>query len=150
MAPEESNDPLDERRWRGELLAAARAEALVELAERCVAGGGTELAGEPTIGMVPLCVREPVVGERFLLADVLVTAAEVEHRGRRGWAMRLGDDQEAAVAAAVCDAEAAAGGELTAAIDELCRLTAAELEAQDAAEWAELAPTEVHFEELDR
>jgi len=45
--------------------------------------------------------------ERFILADVLATQAGVEHRGERGWAMRLGDDTAATLAAAICDAEAA-------------------------------------------
>jgi alpha-D-ribose 1-methylphosphonate 5-triphosphate synthase subunit PhnG len=114
-----------------------------------MAGGDTRLTGEPTVGTVPLCVREPVVGERFLLVDVLVTQAEVDHRAERGWAMRLGDDKAAAVAAAICDAEAASGGGLLNEIDALCLATERTLAQRDAAEWAELVPTEVRFEELD-
>ncbi|HEY1734397.1 MAG TPA: hypothetical protein VGG23_08120, partial [Acidimicrobiales bacterium] len=66
----------------------------------------------------------------------------------RGWAMRLGDDKAAAVAAAICDAEAATGQGLTTEIDALCVDTERIVAARDAAEWAELAPTEVRFEEL--
>src|SRR6202020_871071 len=137
-----------EREWRSELLAAAEAPALIALAERCMASGDTRLTGEPTVGTVPLCVREPVVSERFLLVDVLVTQAEVDHRAQRGWAMRLGDDKAAAVAAAICDAEAASGRGLITEIDALCRATERALADSDAAEWAELVPTEVRFEEL--
>jgi alpha-D-ribose 1-methylphosphonate 5-triphosphate synthase subunit PhnG len=137
------------REWRSELLAEADAKALIELAEQCMAGGETRLAGEPVVGMVPMCVREPVVGERFLLVDVLVTQAEVDHRSERGWAMRLGDDKTATVAAAICDAEAAGGFGLTGQIDALCLATEHAMAHREAAEWAELLPTEVRFEELD-
>jgi alpha-D-ribose 1-methylphosphonate 5-triphosphate synthase subunit PhnG len=137
------------REWRSELLAQADGGALVELAERCMATGDTHLAGEPVVGMVPMCVREPVVGERFLLVDVLVTQAEVDHRSERGWAMRLGDDKAATVAAAICDAEAAGGVGLTGEIDALCLATAQTMAHREATEWAELLPTEVRFEELD-
>jgi alpha-D-ribose 1-methylphosphonate 5-triphosphate synthase subunit PhnG len=105
--------------------------------------------GEPVVGMVPISIREPVVGERFLLVDVLVTQAEVDHGSERGWAMRLGDDKAATVAAAVCDAEAAGGFGLTDRIDALCRATEHALAQREAAEWAELLPTEVRCEELD-
>ncbi|MBO0692067.1 MAG: phosphonate C-P lyase system protein PhnG [Acidimicrobiaceae bacterium] len=138
------------REWRSEQLAFAEVSALVGLADRCLAGGGTRLSGEPVVGTVSLCVREPVVGERFLLADVLATRAEVDHRGVRGWAMRLGDDKEAAVAAAICDAEASTGTGLSDEIDALCAETERRRRELDGAEWAELAATEVHFEELDR
>jgi alpha-D-ribose 1-methylphosphonate 5-triphosphate synthase subunit PhnG len=140
---------LHSREWRSELLAEADGGALVELAERCMVTGDTHLTGEPVVGMVPMCVREPVVGERFLLVDVLVTQAEVDHRSERGWAMRLGDDKAATVAAAICDAEAAGGVGLTREIDALCLATAHTMAHREASEWAELLPTEVRFEELD-
>jgi alpha-D-ribose 1-methylphosphonate 5-triphosphate synthase subunit PhnG len=140
--------PSQSREWRCELLATANAHELIALAQRCLEGGETRLASEPTVGMVPVSVREPVVGERFILVDVLVTRAEVDHRGQRGWAMRLGNDKEATVAAAICDAEAAAGAPLSNEVDELCARTQVFLAERDAAEWAELLPTEVRFEEL--
>ena len=142
--------PQQTREWRSEQLAFADVTELVELADRCLAVGGTRISSEPVVGTVSLSVREPVVGERFLLADVLATRAEVDHRGVRGWAMRLGDDKEAAVAAAICDAEASTGVGLTEEIDALCLETERRRLEAGAAEWAELAPTEVHFEELDR
>lgn len=149
-APENGEVEGVARQWRSELLAAADAGSLIELADRCMAAGDTRIAGEPVVGTVPVCVREPVVGERFLLAEVLATKAEVDHRGVRGWAMRLGNDKAATVAAAICDAEAFAGDGLTGEIDALCLETERRLQALEVAEWAELAPTEVHFEELDR
>ncbi len=135
---------------RAELLAAAEENDLIELADRCLDGApDTRVSVAPTVGTIPLCVREPVVGERFILADVLATHAEVEHRGQRGWAIRLGDAKAAALAAAICDAEAASGSGLAAQVEQLCRRTDRDRAAQAAREWAELARTEVHFQELE-
>jgi alpha-D-ribose 1-methylphosphonate 5-triphosphate synthase subunit PhnG len=134
---------------RAELLAVASGSELVALADRCLeAAPGTQVTGPPTVGTIPLCVREPVVGERFILADVLATQAEVEHRGQRGWAMRLGDDVPATLAAAICDAEAASGSGLAGEVDLLCRRTELSRDDEAAREWTELARTEVHFREL--
>jgi alpha-D-ribose 1-methylphosphonate 5-triphosphate synthase subunit PhnG len=134
---------------RAELLAASDEADLVALADRCLEGApGTRVSIEPTVGTIPFCVREPVVGERFLLADVLATHAEVEHRGQRGWAMRLGDARAAALAAAICDAELASGAGLAAEVDQLCRRTERRGHEESAAEWAELSRTEVNFREL--
>ncbi len=134
---------------RAELLAVADESELVALADRCLAAAPeTRVVEPPTVGTIPLCVREPVVGERFILADVLATQAEVEHRGHRGWAMRLGEDPAAALAAAICDAEAASGAGLAQEVDLLCRRTERDRAAGAAREWAELARTEVRFEEL--
>jgi alpha-D-ribose 1-methylphosphonate 5-triphosphate synthase subunit PhnG len=138
---------------RAELLAVAEEVDLVELAERCLQAATDEappttVVEPPTVGTVPLCVREPVVGERFILADVLATQAEVKHRGHRGWAMRLGDNATATLAAAICDAEAASGSGLAGDVELLCRRTERNLADRAAAEWEELARTEVRFEEL--
>jgi alpha-D-ribose 1-methylphosphonate 5-triphosphate synthase subunit PhnG len=134
---------------RTELLAVADESELVALADRCLeAVPGTRVIDPPTVGTIPLCVREPVVGERFILAEVLATRAEVEHRGQRGWAMRLGDDATATLAAAICDAEAASGTGLAREVDLLCRRTERHRADEAAREWAELARTEVHFQEL--
>lgn len=147
--PEDAVDASARRRqWRSALLATAERDALIELADRCLETGETEIANEPLVGTVPICVREPVVGERTLLAEALATRAEVDHRGVRGWAIRLGDDKVATVAAAVLDAEAATERGLSAEIDELCRSVQRRLDAEDAEEWSELEPTEVRFEEL--
>ena len=134
---------------RTELLAVADESELVALADRCLeAAPGTRVIDPPTVGTIPLCVREPVVGERFILADVLATQAGVEHRGQRGWAMRLGDDAAATLAAAICDAEAASGTGLAREVNLLCRRTERRQADEAAREWAELARTEVHFQEL--
>jgi alpha-D-ribose 1-methylphosphonate 5-triphosphate synthase subunit PhnG len=145
---------------RAELLAAADATAVAALASRLITSdwSPTAVTG-PETGMVVLEVREPVAEERFHLAEVLVTRAEVSaptvaSERRRptswGWSMRIGAEPEATWSAAVCDAAVEAGHPDAAAVHALCEDTAAALAAADAAERAELAATEVRFEELDR
>lgn len=130
-------------------LALAGRDELVELADRCLAGGPTPtVLRRPEVGCVSVQVREPVARERFLLGDVLACSAEVELAGARGWAMRLGDDRAATLAAAVCDAAVGAGLPAAPAVEELCHRVAARAAAEEAAEWAALAPTVVAFEEL--
>ncbi|CAN5688903.1 hypothetical protein BH20ACT1_BH20ACT1_11780 [soil metagenome] len=143
-----SGEPTRERLC--ELLASAEPATLAGLAERCLdpSDEPTLIAG-PEVGMVMMQVREPVVQERFYLGEVLVTRAEVELGGARGWAMVMGSDRVRALAAAVCDAEVQAGRPRAADVLALCEATAQALVETAAAEWAELVPTEVSFEELD-
>jgi alpha-D-ribose 1-methylphosphonate 5-triphosphate synthase subunit PhnG len=137
------------REERTALLAVARPEELVGLADACLADGVLpRVLRAPEVGCVATQVAEPVAGERFLLGDVLACRAEVELGGARGWAMRLGDDRAAVLAAAICDAEVEAGRSRAADVLVLCDRVAARLAEADAAEWARLAPTVVEFEEL--
>jgi alpha-D-ribose 1-methylphosphonate 5-triphosphate synthase subunit PhnG len=138
-----------DRMRRADLLAEADQRLLVELADACLAGAGppTLITG-PEVGTVLMTVREPVEATRFHLGDVLVTRAEVEHRGSRGWAMRMGDDLAAALAAAICDAEVEANGPFCTDVDDLCRHTSAIRSIRRAAEWEELSATIVRFEDL--
>jgi alpha-D-ribose 1-methylphosphonate 5-triphosphate synthase subunit PhnG len=142
--------PLSRER-RSELLAAAAPEALITLAEACLDGAAPAVVVNPAeTGTVALQVREPVEGLRFVLAEVLVSRAEVAWDGHRGWAMRPGDDRVAALAAAVLDAEVERGGPRAGQVLELCRAVAARQGEEREREWAELMPTIVSFEELDR
>ncbi len=138
-----------ERAQRCGLLAEAEAEELRELADACLADGAeVRVLVAPQVGCISTQIREPVAGERFLIGDVLACRAEIELAGHRGWAMRLGDDRAAVLAAAVLDAEAEAGGPMAAAVDDLCHTVADRLADRHDREWAELAPTIVEFEEL--
>jgi alpha-D-ribose 1-methylphosphonate 5-triphosphate synthase subunit PhnG len=141
-------DPMTREELAGWLGVAGGAE-LVELADRCLADGmrPVVLVG-PEVGTVATQVVEPVGRERFLLGDVLACRAEVALSGVRGWAMRLGDDRAAVLAAAVCDAEVQAGRPHADAVLALVRRVARRSAAADAAEWAGLSPTAVAFEEL--
>ena len=135
---------------RSELLAAADRQPLLDLADRCLAAGPTpDVILAPEVGSVVLTVREPVEATRFHLGDVLVTRAEVRHRGERGWAMRMGADEAGALAAAICAAEAQAGGPLGAEVDDLCHATEQKAQIARAEEWRDLEPTIVSFEELE-
>jgi len=134
---------------RAELLAIADAEAVVELAEACLAEfGDPVLVAPPEVGLVVMQVREPVCDERFHLGEVVVTRAEVEIAGARGWAMRLGNDRVATLAAAVCDAVAANGGPLAVDVAFLCESAQRRHAEQQANEWNDIAATIVSFEEL--
>lgn len=138
------------REDRAALLAVAQTDELVALADELLARGGQlEVLRMPEVGCVAAQVVDPVQGERFLLGDVLACEAEVALDGVRGWAMRLGDDRTAALAAAVCDAAALWDADGAArAVDALCARVAARVAETEAAEWAALAPTVVEFEEL--
>jgi len=131
------------------LLALAEADELRVLADACLADDvDVRVLVTPEVGFVSAQVREPVAAERFLLGDVLACRAEVELAGQRGWAMRLGDDRAAVLAAAVLDAEVQAGRPHAADVDALCHAVAMRRAAREDREWADLAPTIVAFEEL--
>jgi alpha-D-ribose 1-methylphosphonate 5-triphosphate synthase subunit PhnG len=139
------------RERRTELLAAAAPDELVPLAERLLDAGELGRPGvvhPPEVGMVMLTVREPVAEERFHLAEVLVTRCTVEVAGATGWSMRGGDDRMATLAAALLDAAAVAGLPAAAEVDALCAAVAERRAREEAAEWAEIVPTRVAFEEL--
>lgn len=137
------------REERAAMLALARPEELVGLADACLADGAVpRVLRAPEVGCVATQVTEPIAGDRFLLGDVLAVQAEVELGGSRGWAMRIGDDRAATLAAAICDAEVQAGRPHAADVLDLCGRVAAREAAAEAEEWARLAPTVVEFEEL--
>ncbi len=138
------------RNRRIELLAAMPSEPLIALAEKCLDGATSVKAIKtPEVGTVMLTVVEPVERTRFHLAEVLVTRCEVVHRDQRAWAMRMGDDREAVLAAAICDAEVEARGPAAALVEAACSGQVAHAARTRAAEWAELEPTVVNFQEMD-
>lgn len=138
------------REVRAELLARAERAEVIEIADRCLESAAEpRVMRGPEVGMVMLTVREPVEATRFHLGEVLVTTCEVEHRGTRGWVMRMGDDRHAALAAAVLDAEAVADGPLADDVEALCARTADRMARERAREWADVHPTIVDFEEMD-
>ncbi len=104
----------------------------------------------PSTGTIQMQVREPICEERFIVGDALVTIAEVSVDGTLGWAMRLGSDANAAVAAAVADAHIArVGFEGAPELAELISYTQLELNRTEEREWAEIRETIIDFEELD-
>lgn len=130
-------------------LAMADAAAVIELASRCLSGtDDIVVTRPPTVGSVVTQVREPVAETRFILADVLACQAEVTLRGSQGWAMRMGSDRLATLAAAVCAAEYESGGPHHDDVITLCDRSRREREQARASEWERLAPSIVEFEEI--
>ena len=130
-----SPPPTRTRGRRCELLAVADSAEVVALAEHCTeVSGPPRIVSGPETGAVALSVREPVERLEVLLGDVLATRAEVLHRDQLGWSMRLGTEPDAAVAAAICDAEVAAAGPMAALVEALCNRTELQLRALEAAQ----------------
>jgi alpha-D-ribose 1-methylphosphonate 5-triphosphate synthase subunit PhnG len=135
---------------RVELLATAPAEELTELGEELIFRlGDPQIILAPEVGLVMMEIREPVCEERFHLGEVVVTRAEVHFAGRMGWAMRIGTDKVATLAAALCDAVGASDKPERALVDQLCLRNAQRQLVSQRNEWAELSATEVRFEEMD-
>jgi alpha-D-ribose 1-methylphosphonate 5-triphosphate synthase subunit PhnG len=134
---------------RSELLAIADRDEVIDLAERCAQRSPAPVVTKaPEVGTIVLEVREPIANDRFHLGEVLACRAEVAIGDAVGWSIRLGDDRLATLAAAVCDATVEAGGQLAGEVLDLCERTAVFQASEQAAEWAELEPTIVAFEEL--
>lgn len=109
-----------------------------------------EMIRPPATGTVQLQIREPICEERFIVGDALVTVADVSVRGSLGWAMRLGSDTHATVAAAIADAYIALVGlENVPAMKDLLLQTKEEVAERETSEWAEISETVIDFEELD-
>ena len=91
-------------------LAVADRGHLVALAER-ILDATDEVAALSVPGPATMLVQvtESVRHQPFHLCEVVVSEASVAVRGHRGDGFVLGSDTERAVAAAVCDAAAAAG-----------------------------------------
>ena len=135
------------------ILASSDAVSLETLINTLIAHGSithVEMIRPPSIGTVQMQVRDPICEERFIVGDALVTVAEVSVDGTLGWAMRLGSDANAAVAAAVADAHIArVGFEGAPELAELVLYTKTELTRADDQEWEEIRETMIDFEELD-
>ncbi|MGW3955974.1 phosphonate C-P lyase system protein PhnG [Streptomyces sp. NPDC004752] len=131
------------RERRSELLAAADTGALLELAERCLNRNEFRVEMPPRTGLVLLQLRDPITGERFYLAEVVVTEATVESNGHTGWSLRMGTDRLAALAAAVCDVEIEAAGPWADEVVALCTHTAAAADERDKQEEALMRLTDM-------
>ena len=130
-------------------LSMGAADEVIVLANECAGlADGLMVTRPPTVGSVVTQVREPIAGERFILADVLACRAEVNLRGCAGWGMRMGDDKKATLAAAICDAEVQSDGPLASRIHDYCAEVEERRVKERAIEWERLAPSIVEFEEI--
>lgn len=135
-----------------EMLSAAEPEEVTALADEVLArladSAELQVTRPAETGSVVAQVREPIAGQRFILGDVVASTAEVVIDAEAGWAMRLGDDRQAALAQAVLDAEVLRGGPLAGRVRALAATVATRQRTRRADEWARLAPTIVEFEEI--
>lgn len=132
-------------------------DRLIEVGELCAAdpklSTALTIVHPPTVGLVMMQVREPVCRERFYLGEVVVTRCEVLIDTHRGWAMVSGENKEAALAAALCDAISRTHEPeyslLRENISRLCAETTERIDSFTRHEWSDLAPTRVNFEEFE-
>lgn len=145
---------------RAELLAVAEPKAIQQLASRALElssiSDSLVVTKAPETGLIMMQVREPVCKERFYLAEVVATRAEVLLHDQTGWAIRMGTDRPTALGAAILDAicEVATDkhieyAELHRSIAELCAQTIDDQTEAKAAEWNEVSKTIVNFEALE-
>jgi alpha-D-ribose 1-methylphosphonate 5-triphosphate synthase subunit PhnG len=130
------------------LLARADRGLLIEAADAVLGDYEASTLDGPQLGTVLFQVREPIEHRRFYLGDVLVTEARVRIADCDGWSMRLGDDPEATVAAAVCDAALQFANPHHARLLALCASTDHEIRARRQSELDEVEETAIKFEEL--
>ncbi|WP_101295566.1 phosphonate C-P lyase system protein PhnG [Halegenticoccus soli] len=139
-----------DRSERFELLAACDGETLAGLADGVLdCGTRLRVLQEPTPRLVMQRVVEPVEKRRFNLGEVVVTAAEVELDGEKGFAMVPGKEERAALSGAILDAAVAAGHDLTDRIAGELRAAAAERDGRRRRRWAESRATAVEFEAME-
>jgi alpha-D-ribose 1-methylphosphonate 5-triphosphate synthase subunit PhnG len=94
-------------------------------------------------------VRDPVERRPFNLGEVLVTPAEVDLDGARGFAMVPGKAERAALSGAIVDAAVAAGHAETPGIVAALEDVATRQREQRRREWAESKHTAVEFETME-
>lgn len=94
-------------------------------------------------------IREPVERRPFNLGEVLVTPAEVELAGGRGFAMIPGKAERAALSGAIVDAAVATDHELMPDIVDALTDVAARQRDQRRQAWAESKHTTVAFETME-
>lgn len=104
---------------------------------------------EPKPQLLMQQVREPVELRPFNLGEVVVTPAEVELDGERGFAMVPGKAERAALSGAVVDAAIAAGHERTDEMITELEAAAEHRQAERTREWNESRHTVVEFKTME-
>src|SRR5262245_1893638 len=120
------------------------------LAEEVLASSEIAVVTPPRIGTLMLRHQEPVADTLFNVGEVLMTEALVALGPHRGYAMRLGREVEATLAAAILDAAAEANHVLWPRIEALLAELVAHGEAEDASYRREVAATRVVFDEMSQ
>ena len=142
-------DPHD-RSDRFELIAACEGATLARFANEVLEDDPPlSVRQEPRPQLLMQRVTEPVERRPFNLGEVLVTPAEVELAGERGFAMVPGKAERAALSGAIVDAAVAGGHERTPAIVSALEDAAESQREQRRQEWAESKHTAVEFETME-
>ncbi|WP_207591560.1 phosphonate C-P lyase system protein PhnG [Halomontanus rarus] len=143
------DDPND-RADRFELIAACEGAVLARLANEILESDPPlDVLQEPKPQLLMQRVREPVERRPFNLGEVVVTPAEVELGGERGFAMRPGKAERAAFSGAIVDAAIAGGHDRRATMTDELAAAAERREAERRRAWNESRHTAVEFETLE-
>lgn len=143
------NDRAD-RSDRFETIATCDGDVLEELADEVLATGPTlRVLQEPRAQLVMQQVVEPVEARPFNVGEVLVTAAEVELDGDRGFAMVPGKDEAAALGGAIVDAAIEGDHPHASRIEERLSESATAANECRRERWAESRATTVEFESME-
>ena len=94
-------------------------------------------------------VREPVERRPFNLGEVVVTPAEVELDGERGFTMHTGKSERAAFSGAIVDAAIAGGHEREQEMIAALQAAAERREAERTRQWSESEHTAVTFQTME-
>lgn len=139
-----------DRSDRFELIAACDGDTLAACADD-VLDGNTPLhvRQEPKPQLVMQQVTEPVERQPFNLAEVLVTAAEVEVDATAGFSMVAGKAERKALAGAVVDAAIAGSHPRTDAFIDRLQAGAADREERRRQQWAESRATTIEFATME-
>jgi len=108
-----------------------------------------EIRQEPKPQLLMQQVREPVERRPFNLGEVLVTPAEVELDGERGFAMHPGKSERAALSGAIVDAAIAGGHERAEEMTAALRAAVERREAKRTRQYSESQHTEIAFETME-
>jgi alpha-D-ribose 1-methylphosphonate 5-triphosphate synthase subunit PhnG len=142
-------DPHD-RSERFELIAGCDGATLARFANDVLEGNPRlSVRQDPRPQLVMHQVVEPVERRPFNLGEVVVTPAEVELDGHRGFAMLPGKAERAALSGAIVDAAVAGGHPLTTEITNTLTDVAADQQARRRQAWAESKHTTVEFETME-
>jgi alpha-D-ribose 1-methylphosphonate 5-triphosphate synthase subunit PhnG len=142
-------DPHD-RSDRFELIAACEEATLADFANDVLEDDpALSVRQEPQPQLLMQQVREPVRHRPFNLGEVVVTPAEVELDGARGFAMLPGKAERGALSGAIVDAAVAGGHEERSAIVDGLAEVADRRRERRRTEWAESKHTAVEFDTME-
>lgn len=142
-------DPHD-RSDRFELIAVCEGDALARVANEILAADPVlSVLQAPRPQLVMERVREPVRGRPFNFGEVVVTPAEIDLDGSRGFAMRPGKAEREALSGAILDAAVAGGHRLADEIVETLESARVDFEANREREWRRSRHTTVEFSVME-